>query len=154
MKTPDEIERLIDRALRQQPLRPAPRSLQARVLQEIARRKALPWWRQNFTYWPLAARITFCIASLGIVKAGLEVAMWLARSFEADVLAEQLPAQVAWIPSIFSAAGFVLRGLPSLWLYGTLGILALMYVVLFAVSAAAYRTVQPQHQGPSQVSAP
>jgi hypothetical protein len=144
MKTPDGIEQLIDRALRQQPLRPAPRSLQARVLEEIARRKALPWWRQNFTCWPVAARITFFIASLGVVKAGLEVAMWLARSFEADVLAE-LPAQVAWIPSIFSAAGFVLRNLPPLWLYGTLGILALMYAVLFAVSAAAYRTVQPQH---------
>jgi len=58
---PSPIENLtlakrVDAELRALPLVRAPAALQARVLAELARRQALPWWRQSFRDWPMAAQ--------------------------------------------------------------------------------------------------
>jgi hypothetical protein len=57
-----ELEMAIDRELRSLPDRPAPASLAPRVLQAIAERQRLPWWRKSFTHWP-ARRLLFLVAS-------------------------------------------------------------------------------------------
>src|ERR1700738_3597831 len=55
------LERLLDRALRELPLRRAPLTLESRVFGELQRRAALPWWRRSFAHWPLLARAAFLV---------------------------------------------------------------------------------------------
>ena len=59
-----DLQRLIDRACREQPALQAPATLAARVMQGIARRQALPWWRRSFGHWPLAVRAGFTLACM------------------------------------------------------------------------------------------
>lgn len=66
------LERLLDRTLRGLPVRRAPATLESRVLAELARRAALPWWRRSFVHWPQAARAVF--ASMCLILAGLAFA--------------------------------------------------------------------------------
>ena len=55
-QTDEKLERLVGQVLRDQPLRRAPASLEARVLGELAARARLPWWRRGITTWPVAVR--------------------------------------------------------------------------------------------------
>jgi len=132
-----QLERLVDKALRDQPLRRAPSDLESKVMAEIARRAAAPWWQGSFSGWPVAARILFLVAS------GAFIALVLKGS--ATILAPIHPgallADVAWIPSLLMTLGTVFRDLPSLWVYGAVAILSVLYLTLFGVSAAAYRTL-------------
>jgi hypothetical protein len=137
----EQLERLIGRVLRDQPPRRAPSSLESKVFAEIAQRAAAPWWRSSFSHWPMAARIAFVLASVGVVKVTLDAIMWILTPLEPSVPQVALPSSVAWIHSLTVAAGAIFRGVPTLWIYGGLTLLTAMYIVLFGVSAAAYRTL-------------
>ena len=52
---PDELERFIHQTLRALPDRKAPGTLEARVLAEVERRAAIPWWHKSWSYWPQPA---------------------------------------------------------------------------------------------------
>lgn len=136
-----QLERFIDKALRDQPLQRAPFGFEDKVMAEIARRGLLPWWQRSFGGWPMAARVLFLVASAGFVKLGLEATTWVVTPLNPGARGAALFADVAWIPTLFTSIGAVLRGLPSLWIYGGLTVLALLYLTLFGVSAAAYRTL-------------
>jgi hypothetical protein len=138
---PDRLEQLIDRTLRGQPLRQAPDSLQSRVLAEIERRAALPWWRKSFIHWPISARIVFLIASLGLVRIALQATGWISTPITSTSLKADLPAEVSWIQSLLTAIVSVIQHMPPTWVYGALIILAAMYAAVFGLSAAAYRTL-------------
>src|ERR1700761_4646104 len=60
---------VLNQTLRGLPLRKAPLSLEARVLNELARRAAMPWWRASFSGWPVAARVGFVLACAGLIAA-------------------------------------------------------------------------------------
>lgn len=136
-----QLERLIDKALRDQPVQRAPAGFETRVMAEIARRAAAPWWQGSFAGWPVAARMLFLIASVGFAKLGLEATTLIVAPLDPGARSAALFADVAWIPSLFAAIGAAARGLPSLWIYGALTIIAVLYLTLFGVSAAAYRTL-------------
>ena len=135
------LERLIDKALRDQPLRRAPDSLEAKVMAEIARRAAAPWWQGSFAGWPVAARLLFLIASAGFAKLVLNATTLVVAPLDPGARSAALFADVAWIHSLFAAIGAAARALPSLWVYGALAVIAVLYLTLFGVSAAAYRTL-------------
>lgn len=137
----DELERLVDRALRDQPLRRAPLNLEARVLAEIERRAAASWWHKNFAHWPLAARAVFLAASLGGVYVGMRVAMWLLDSVASVRPTLELPAEVTWVHTMFTAISLVVRDMPSLWVYGSIAAIAAVYATAFGIGATAYRTL-------------
>jgi hypothetical protein len=128
----DKLERMLNRALHALPPRRAPLSLESRVFRELDRRAALPWWRRSFAHWPVIARcvlIVVCGALVGLTM--LDGAM----SF-------------SWLNPIVavmtSASGLAIsfeRATPPPWLYVTLGVGAMLYVILFALGAAAYRTL-------------
>lgn len=145
MSTPtdrqDELERLVDRALRQQPLRHAPSSLEARVLAAIEQRATASWWHKSFAHWPHAARAAYLVASAGCVYLGLRAAVWLLASFHSAKVTFTLPPEVTWIHTMLAAIGVVVRDMPSLWIYGGLAALAAMYATVFGISATAYRTL-------------
>lgn len=137
----DQLERIVDRALRNQPLRRAPHDLQARVRAAIERRAAAPWWRKSFAYWPAPARAGYLAASIGCVYLGLRAAMWLLASFNPGDFAFHLPPQVTWIHTVLAALVMVVSDLPSLWIYGALAAVAALYATVFGIGATAYRAL-------------
>jgi hypothetical protein len=136
-----QLERFIDKALRDQPLRRAPADLESKVLTEIARRATAPWWQGSFSGWPVAARLLFIIASAGFITLVLKASAMIIDPLNPGARSAALLADVAWIPSLFATIGWVFRDLPSLWVYGAVAIVGALYLTLFGVSAAAYRTL-------------
>ena len=148
---PDPLESVIHRTLRELPARAAPRSLEQRVLAEIARRAALPWWRKSFAHWPLPARAAFLVALIGVVKLVLMAAVWVMAGFDVAQFREAFATQFSWMESgltvvraIVDVIEIVARSIPPLWLYGTLAIIGALYATLFGLGAAAYKTLFAQ----------
>lgn len=135
------LERLIDKALRDQPSQRAPAGFEANVMAEIARRQAAPWWQRSFADWPVAARLLFLITSVGFAILGLRATSLVVTPLDPAARSAALFADVAWIPSLFGTIGSLLHDLPSVWIYGGLTVIAALYLTLFGVSAAAYRTL-------------
>jgi len=152
---PEKLEASIHRLLRSIPDRRAPASLEARVLWELSRRAALPWWRKSYAYWPSAVRATFFVGSAlaaALIVSGLFV---LARTTGATALAGGVAERFSWLVlarEIAASASDRLRTLigaiPTLWLYGTAGAIAICYATLAAIGAAAYRTLTFVRQNP------
>lgn len=133
----EQLEKYIDSVLRSQPPRHAPASLESNVLAAIAQRAARPWWRQSFGAWPVAAKVIFLLSSVGFAKVGLEIAMWLLNAAPSA----HLPSSVTWLHTVYTALTAGLQLIPNFWVYVLIGVVAAMYVLLFGVSAAAYRTL-------------
>jgi hypothetical protein len=142
----EKIERLLDDAVRGLPLRRAPAALQAAVLDELQRRAALPWWRCSFAYWPAPARsafVVFCAALIGMTFLG---GAWAIASLRA--MTDSVAAALAWtkpVLALTASAGGVMsllaHSIPPLWMYGIFGMGVVLYLLLFGLGAAAYRTL-------------
>jgi hypothetical protein len=154
----DPLETLVSRALRDAPLRRAPASLESRVLAEIERRAALPWWRQSFSRWPGPARTGFAGICGSMVAA---LVAWTWTSGPGGVLSSAGAWSGAWLaggplslPWARSALTLVdaareldaalVRVVPPDWLYGAMAGAALLYAALFGLGAMAYRTLYLQ----------
>lgn len=142
--TPEELEKLIHQTLRSLPERRAPRTLESRVLAAIAARQTLPWWRQSFTSWPMAARGAFLVIT-AILAATLLA--WFFRTSGQVQSASLLAGPLAMLAKVQAVAGgigefgaIVWRSIPSLWLYGGLAFVVTMYAAFFGLGAAAYRS--------------
>ena len=141
----EKLEQLIDRTLRAQPARRAPQDLQARVVAEIERRTALPWWCNNFAHWPRAG---FLIASYGFVRLALAAVMWVTQALHSPQIAGAVnpamnwahrPASIIFLTADVAAS--VIRAVPPYWLYGAVATAVALYAALFGLGAAAYRTL-------------
>lgn len=146
--SPDNLEKLIHQTLRSLPARRAPHSLEARVLAAIEARASLPWWKQSFARWPMAARIAFFISSAGLAKLALMAAVWVMAGFDGAQFTSAFSTQFAWLQTASAAVdgignvcGTLYRSIPTLWLYGGAAFVATMYAALFGLGAAAYRTL-------------
>lgn len=139
--TPEQLERFVDKALRDQPLQRAPADLESKVMAAIAHRAATPWWRSSFAHWPMAARVSFLVASAVFVKLGLEAGALVIGPFDPVALGAMLFSKLAWIHALFVSIGAVVRSLPSWWIYCGVTVIGAFYLMLFGVSAAAYRTL-------------
>ena len=146
--SPEDLEKFIHRALRELPDRPAPRTLESRVLAEIERRAALPWWRQSYAHWPVSMRGAFLILSAlaaAVLIAGLVL---LVRRPEAAIVAGALTERfgaILVLRSLAQAASQTINGvihvIPSWWLYGALAAIGVCYATVIGVGAAAYRVI-------------
>jgi hypothetical protein len=146
--SPDQLEKFIHQTLRSLPAPRAPHSLEARVLAALEARAALPWWKQSFARWPMAARVAFFIGSAGVAKLGLMAAVWVMAGFDRVQFTSAFSTQFTWIQTASAVVagvadffGVLYRSIPPLWLYGGLAFVALMYAALFGLGAAAYRTL-------------
>jgi hypothetical protein len=148
----DPLEDLVDRALRDQPGRSAPRTLSLRVLAEIERRAALPWWRRSYSHWPMPVRAGFVALSAAVIVASLSWTVWpnLAR-VAAPLLApaggilavlQGAAASVLFTSGLFNHAGKAILGSfsPGLLYAGVLGLGAL-YALLAGLLALSYRNL-------------
>jgi hypothetical protein len=145
MSVDKELERKITQVLRDQPLRRAPSTLERRVLAQVEAGAAVSHWRRGFAHWPIAARVAFLAASVGVVKLALSIAMWLSLPLDSRASAFDLPSQLAWMQTLFVALGSITRTVPSLWVHAGIAVLAIMYVALFGIGASAYRTMRTAH---------
>lgn len=139
--TPEQLEHFIDKALRDQPLQRAPSDLESKVMAAIAHGAVTPWWHNSFAHWPMAARVLFLVASAVFVKLGLEASALVIGPIDPAARSSALFAQLAWVHALFVAIGALVRSLPSWWIYGGVAVLGALYLMLFGVSAAAYRTL-------------
>ncbi len=146
--SPADLEQIIHQTLRSLPAHRAPHSLEARVLAAVAARAARPWWRQSFAQWPLAARVAFVLSSAGLAKLVLLATVWVMAGFDRALYTSAFSRQPAWLETagdlvqgLAACGGSLYRSIPTLWLYGGLAFVAMMYLALFGLGAAAYRTL-------------
>ncbi len=146
IETEQKLEQVLHRTLGGLPPRRAPSTLELRVAEELARRASLPWWRASFGTWPVAARVVFILvcAVLGAATILGGVSAYLGdRSFD-EASALMLSWAHPFLTVVSSAGGLMallLHVIPPLWLYGILGAGIFLYVTLFGLGAAAYRTL-------------
>ena len=143
---PDHLEKLIDQTLKELPHRRAPRSLEMRVMAEITRRQALPWWQKSWAYWPAAVRWPFLVLSAMLAAAMIYGFFSLFGSSPVETLSGTVSRPLQWAGALVSAGraisvamGEMVSAIPAPWLYGGLAALAFTYAVLFGVGATAYR---------------
>src|ERR1700688_1333747 len=110
----DPREQLLDRTLRELPLRRAPPTLEARVCGELTRRAARPWWRRSFAQWPLPARAALpvlCAVLVRLAFMGGSAAVAGIHSLPGARQAEVLAASLA------NLAAAIAHISPPAWLY-------------------------------------
>jgi hypothetical protein len=147
--TPDrdeKLERLIQQTLRELPARRAPRTLEHRVLAELERRAALPWWRKSYAHWPSPVRAGFFLISATVaamIVAGIFV---LTRGSIGTEAVGEISTQVASIRAFFGTVVdktlMVFNAIPTLWLYGAIALIGSCYAALIGIGAVAYRTIR------------
>ena len=145
---PGKLEKAIHETLRSLPLRKAPSGLEARVLAEIARRDALPWWYRSWTYWPTTVRWVFLAVSAGVCATMIIGCVALLHSTSLGIFGPVLvQATQTWsgMATAFRATlgvgGELFGMIPHLWLYGGVAAITLLYATVFLVGATAYRTL-------------
>jgi len=139
-----KLESALSEALKGLPLRRAPSTLEARVVGELDRRAALPWWRVSFAHWPAAPRVAFVAVCIALVAATILGGVF---AFLGDRPVSEAAALVlSWVHpflAVMSSAGGVatllVRVIHPLWLYGGMALGIMLYLALFGLGAAAYR---------------
>lgn len=141
-----DVENFIHRSLTSLPDRRAPLTLEARVLAEIDRRAALPWWRRSLAHWPAPARGAFIVVSAAAAALLVAMSMALVRNAGAADAAGEVASRFAWLvvvretfTALAGGGGSVFGAIPALWIYGALAAFAACYATLIGVGAAAYR---------------
>jgi hypothetical protein len=143
-----KLAALITAELRALPPLRAPAALQSRVIAELARRQALPWWRQSFRDWPMAAQFGFAMLALGLTH----LLFWSPAGSALQELSESLRGlalgALHWVQvaasgmAIFrSVAGDLLAALPSRWLLAATLALVSSLLLLFASGSLVYRSL-------------
>jgi hypothetical protein len=145
---PEKLEAAIQRALRSIPDRQAPSRLEGRVLLELNRRAALPWWRKSFAYWPNSVRAVFFVGSAAAAAVVVVGVVQLGVTSGTSQLVTGFVDRFAWVATsrnIAEAIGtkflLVISAIPPVWLYSAAGSVAFCYAALGALGAAFYRTL-------------
>lgn len=152
MDTPQhDAERLaqqIHATLQRLPPLKAPATLESRVLRELARREARPWWRQGFGRWPPAARMLFVPLSAGFIKLAFLSVGALGSAVSSaqqspvlDTAATRWQALSGALQSLRTIGALVVQGVPQIWIYGAIGVALFLYASLFGIGAAAFRSL-------------
>lgn len=144
----EKIERLLKGALAGLPLQRAPDALLQRVLDELAQRAALPWWRRNFAQWPMAARIAFVVVC--VLLAGLSLTSGFMQQLGVHSWSWAQPV-IGVTAAIGSVASRAIGLVPPLFIYLVLIVGASLYALLFGLGAFAYRTLYLQHSNTAMV---
>ena len=138
------LERFVHQALRELPTHRAPRSLESRVLAELSHRAALPWWRQDFAHWPVAARGAFLVSSAALAAT----LVWVLGGLNVAPATEAVTSSFAWLDTargiadgIGNFAAIIFRSISPVWLYGAAIAVVALYAALFGLGTAAYRTL-------------
>jgi hypothetical protein len=141
-----EMEARLGQALRGLPERRAPATLESRVLDALARRVPLPWWRRSFGEWPAAARVAFGVTSTVLVVLTALAAAAANANLGSLGASHALSTPVLHDASVFFVITRTLSVslasiLSSSWVIGCLIASAVLYAALFGLAIAGYRTL-------------
>ncbi len=150
MKAPDprqqRWEASLDAALKSLPPRRAPVSLENRVLAAVAAREARPWWRKNYSHWPLAMRLVFLVATATLAAGTVWLLVRGLDNSAVPAAKESLAASYdGWIQLRSALGGLIdlardsLSPAAQLWIVGAVGVVALCYATVIGAGAALYR---------------
>jgi hypothetical protein len=89
--------------------------------------------------WPLAARAGFVIVCGIFIKLAFTSTTWVLGAAEGPAASVRNTAQVAG--SLGETAHLIFASIPSQWLYIGAALAVAMYLTLFGIGAAAYRTL-------------
>ena len=133
MELPDnnDLEKFIHAQLQKLPDREAPESLLSNVLDAIAAREKVPWWRQSFTHWPKHVQSVLFVVLATVFLGFIYGAGRAADNVSVPDFSEHL-SSYAWIGRTLRSIGealflavsnltmewFVAIGLVFLLLYG------------------------------------
>jgi len=143
-----DLEQLIDRELRSLPERPAPETLMPRVMQAIAAKRALPWWKKSYVYWPVHARVLFLAASTGLMcLAGY--GLWgVSLGLDLESLAAEIRPWFAWfiplrslVETLASAVVTLVKAAGPWFVWGLAGVGAVSYVTTVGLGTVCWRLV-------------
>jgi hypothetical protein len=136
-KDPRLSEQSLHRLLRNLPDRPAPRTLQHRVLAELERRAAEPSWRRTYASWPAWLRGAFV---LGALLAAALVAAGPTRVLgEIALRIDSLSFARTLVRGMEGSVRDMVAAIPAAWLYAAAAAVAISYAILGGLSAAVYR---------------
>ncbi|MFA5057499.1 MAG: hypothetical protein WC485_05255 [Opitutaceae bacterium] len=145
---PEQLEQIVHAALRALPDRRAPASLEARLLAEIERRAAIPWWHKSYASWPRWARTMFLGLCGGLACLVVFTGVYVQTGLDAAPTSGTLAPVLAFAQRVLAIgrglADFGLligRTIPTLWFYGVIAFVAGLYAMLFGLGATAYRTL-------------
>lgn len=141
-----EMEVRVGQALRRLPERRAPKTLESRVLDALAQRVPLPWWRRSFADWPATARVAFGVTSAVLVVLTVLAAAAANANLGSLGASHALATPVLHDASVFFVITKTLRVsldslLSSSWVLGGLIAGAALYAALFGLAIAGYRTL-------------
>jgi len=136
----DPLERFIDRALHDLPLRRAPPALLSRVLAVTTQRATSAWWRRTFDSWPAAAQGAFVViaASFATLAVYALHRMPLQLDLHRHLGASSIGAVLKALATLHSS---IVGSLPLAWVYGVVAIVAIVYIAGLGIGAIAYRTL-------------
>ena len=144
MEAPEQndLEKFIHARLRQLPDREAPEALVNNVLAALARRKALPWWRQSFSYWPKKVQGLLFAVLASVFLAAVYGASHAADKVPVPDVAEQI-SSYAWVWRTIRSIGETLvlsvSSLPMQWLLAIGCLFMLLYGACIAAGFALFR---------------
>jgi len=98
----EELELEIDRLLKDLPALKAPAALAPRVLSALARRKALPWYRQPWPTWPVSLRVAALLFMLGSCGALCFACYQLTRAAGFSIASQELAQTFSWLGSVWN----------------------------------------------------
>src|ERR1700761_8563693 len=109
------LERQVDELLRSLPVRAAPEHLAARVLERLAQRAAMPWWRRQVRQWPTPARLSFALLAAALMLLSLVASASLLRVSAAPVLSwgQHVLSLLSVLPRLLAS---LVSLLPMAWL--------------------------------------
>jgi hypothetical protein len=141
-----ELESRLGQALRALPDRRAPATLESRVLDALARRVPLPWWRRRFAEWPAAARVAFGVTSAALVVLTVLAAAAANANLGSLGASHALATPVLHDASVFFVITRTLSVslaslLSSSWVLRGLIESAALYAALFGLAIVGYRTL-------------
>lgn len=146
--TPEELEQFIQEKLRSLPPRPAPRSLEARVLAALERQALVPWYHRSWAYWPAAMRLGFVTVASGFAAVAVAAFYLMRQGAESGALAAAFSERFSVLAALWRAFSWsvhyvsdLIGAIPPAWLYGGLAFVGAMYAVGFGLGAAAYRVL-------------
>ncbi|MEO6993893.1 MAG: hypothetical protein ABI273_09710 [Lacunisphaera sp.] len=146
--TPEELEKFIDRQLRDLPSHRAPVSLESRVLAAIERQAGIPWYHKSWSYWPAFVRLAFLVLAIG-ATAGFVAAFYFGfNDVNASGVVAQAGEKLSFFTQLYQVATWiaglgaqVVSSIPSIWLYGAAALVAALYGTFLGIGAAAYRVL-------------
>ncbi|MBM3843623.1 MAG: hypothetical protein FJ397_10260 [Verrucomicrobia bacterium] len=113
---PDPLAAWTHATLRALPSPTAPATLAGRVLAELARREARPWWRREVAGWPRSARLIFVLtAGAGAI---LSAAAFHGGTERLAAAMNRLTDALAPLAALGPAVLRSVAELPAAWLQG------------------------------------